>query len=720
MAAINGSHHAERNSPLRVLIVGAGIGGLTAAVALRRQGHDVEIFEQSKLAQETGAAIHLAPNANGLLRRLGLNVENIGGVECVGVIECLPHNNQVKYEVDNTKFAKMWQHAWYLVHRAHLHTALKNMAIDTDGFGKPAKLQVASRVKTVNAQNASIGLEDGTTIQADVVIGADGVHSMARANIPGGDLSPFDSGKSAFRFLIPTDTLASDPMTAGPTSKLGYLTMWIAEDRRVVMYPCSNNTMMNFVAIHPSRESEADVTGEGWQESASKARMLDIYKAFAPEVRAILEKAEDPKVWKLLDMKQMPTFIHEKLAVLGDAAHPFLPHQGQGGAQALEDAVVLAAVLPLGTKPSDIPERLQVYEQCRYERAHRIQNFTREAGLDAAEMATLGKKLDMHEYQAYNFGHDAWDFSTNALRKHLNTKDTALRFRAPIELGASPGPRRPLGLHPQSEALRLLRQSTPERARTYSVKFRTSQTYVQNLLPSGFAFTSPATVVSASLMCTTLSGMTWLGGGGYSHFGLYLHGVNYTKRDGSKVFGTYMPLLFEDLTDPIITGRDEVGMPKLFADIDVRPDGEQGCKILLVWRGVRFGELDICGLTKEQPVVNGVSLEQPHRGPGTPPAPPETGRFHYRYVPTVGEPGKTDAEYAVFVPNAAPEEGAEPPTNFVTKSASFSFDGKDWQSLPTLHHITSWLAAMPCLGVEEGRLTQSVGVTDISNARRLE
>lgn len=136
--------------------------------------------------------------------------------------------------------------------------------------------------------------------------------------------------------------------------------------------------------------------------------MLAIYDGFHSSVKAILEKAEEPKVWKLLDMEKMPTFVNGRLAVLGDAAHPFLPHQGQGGGQAIEDAVSLAAVLPLGTTTADVSDRLRVYEQCRYERAHKIQEFTRTAGKDAKDLAKDGKQLDMMEYQQYNFGHDAW------------------------------------------------------------------------------------------------------------------------------------------------------------------------------------------------------------------------------------------------------------------------------------------------------------------------
>lgn len=320
--------------PLRILIVGAGIGGLTAAIAFREQGHDVEIFEQSKMAQETGAAIHLAPNSNGLLRRMGLYAEDFGGVECVGFTNNLP-NGQPRFSMHTGHAAEKWKHPWHLVHRGQLHTTLKDRAIK-DG----ARLKLSSRVASVDPKTATITFEDGKTIRGDLVVGADGVHSKTRKSIPGGDLQPFDSGKSAFRFLIPTEALRSDPTTAPLLEKEGYLTMWIGDDRRMVMYPCNSGKMMNFVAIHPSRESASDISGQGgWQELGSKERLLQIYKDFAPSVQSILEKADGSKlkVWNLLDMAAVPGFVNTRLAIMGDAAHPFLPHQGKTPKLAVSD-----------------------------------------------------------------------------------------------------------------------------------------------------------------------------------------------------------------------------------------------------------------------------------------------------------------------------------------------------------------------------------------------
>lgn len=447
--------------------------------------------------------------------------------------------------------------------------------------------------------------------------------------------------------------------------------------------------------------------------------MLAIYQSFDSSVQAIIEKAEDPKVWKLLDMDKMPTFVHNRLALIGDAAHPFLPHQGQGGGQAIEDAVALAALIPQNTAPGDIPERLRLYNECRYERAHKIQDFTRTAGKDASELAAEGRKLDMMEYQKYNFGHDAFDFATNKLRRSLNSQDSAISFRSPLCFGPSPGPRRPLGSNASHEDIQRLRQAKPATFETISVRFKSSRTYLENLLPAGFSFTSPGTLAAASIRCTTLDGMTWLGDGGYSHCGLYIHGVNYTKGDGTKLFGTFLAVLFENLADPIITGRDELGAPKLFCDIAANVNGDNA-NVTLSWRGARFMEVNIRGLSnpqKQPAVTNGESTQHT---PGPPPPPPEQGQFAHRYVPAVGQPGKADADYFVFIPHDGPaNEGVEDQT-LTTVDASIAFDERDWQSLPTLHHLAKGLAEVPIYGIEEAKIVKGRGVNDLSGAFRIE
>jgi 2-polyprenyl-6-methoxyphenol hydroxylase-like FAD-dependent oxidoreductase len=262
---------------------------------------------------------------------------------------------------------------------------LKNAAISPEGRGIPAKLSTSSRVIGVDAETATVTLENGQIVQGDFVIGADGVHSVTRKGVAGRDIKPHSSGKSAFRFLISRKVAQDDPVTAKVVQAPGELIIWYGADRRVVVYPTTNNQLLNFVCIHPEAESEAG--SDGWNKRASLDQMLKIYEGFDPAIVALISKADEEslKAWTLLDMEVMSTWVKGKLALLGDAAHPFTPHQGQGAGQAIEDAASLAVVFPLDSKKEEITARLELFEKIRKERADRIQEYSRIAGSDLKE-----------------------------------------------------------------------------------------------------------------------------------------------------------------------------------------------------------------------------------------------------------------------------------------------------------------------------------------------
>lgn len=415
---LNGDASQSRSlqQGLKVLIIGAGIGGLTAAIAIRQQGHEVHVFESSRLASEIGAAIFVPPNANGVLRGLGVRVEEAGANLMNRMTYVLPDGT--KQSIDIQKAAQNWSHNWYMAHRQSLHKQLKDKALDAKGEGPRVILHVSSQVIHADPQYASITLSDGLQVEGDVVIGADGVHSKSRKFVLGGDVTPFSSGKSAFRFLLEKRCALEDPDTARFEFKDGEFMSWLGTDRRIIVYPTAHNTHLNFVCIHPEAESEAT---EDWGQTGNVDTMVKVFDSFEPAMKRLLGKAnpETLKVWKLLDMKRLEHWTTERLALIGDAAHPFLPHQGQGGAQAIEDAISIAVMLGADIKKENIPARLKLYQQARKERAHTIQEYTRLAGNASPENGPPFDRMKAINYYAI---HDEWRHSTELLRSHLQRK----------------------------------------------------------------------------------------------------------------------------------------------------------------------------------------------------------------------------------------------------------------------------------------------------------
>lgn len=324
----------------------------------------------------------------------------------------------------------------------------------------------------------------------------------------------------------------------------------------------------------------------------------------------------------------------------------------------------------------------------------------------------------MLDFNNFNFAHDEWHNTSHELNKWLWSRNGAAHWRQPTVFGPMPGPRQ----NHWGQAL----QSAGVNAtfRTYSVVFKTSSTYLQTLFPSpAFRFAMPGTKVEASFQCTELSGLDWLGGseGGYRLFGLWIHGVQYAKKDGSKLYGSYLPVLFESLADPITAGREELGMPKLFCDIDVRHSGVSS-EVLCSWRGKEFARLTLNGLHEETAAE--AELKKTNataaRSPMAPRPPPDNGLFVYRYVPAVGKKGEADAEYPVFIST----EGASTPRvvthTLATSKANIAKQSGDSQSLPTLHHIASTLAEIPVYGIVRATVEEGHGVDNMSHAVRIE
>jgi len=205
--------------------------------------------------------------------------------------------------------------------------------------------------------------------------------------------------------------------------------------------------------------------------------------------------------------------------------------------------------------------------------------------------------------------------------------------------------------------------------------------------------------------------MEWLGGSGYRHLGLYIHSVQYVQKNGKVLDGTFLPVLFESLTDPIVSGREELGMPKLYCSLDLWRR-ETSYRIQAGWQGATFGTF----------LLDGLKEVDPSEDKGTIGGEDDQGIIAYKYIPRVGDRGAPDVEHATFVSHA--QEAKVVPSRvhkvYTADKASISLDPLDWEALPTLHHVISRLAELPVYEVLSAKVVEGTGVPDVSSARRID
>jgi salicylate hydroxylase len=345
---------------LRIAVVGGGIGGLATAAFLRRAGLSATVYEQADEISEIGAGLVVAPNAVRLLRRLGrfeLFRETAVPLEVGWEFRRWQDGRVLFSQRMGAECERLYGEWCYTAHRADLLDTLLSAA----GEHRP---QLGARCVGVRHRDAEAELSfaDGSTATADVVIGADGTHSVVRdavrnAEAPG---PPRFSGVCAYRCLIPAGR--APEFALRPVQ-----TLWLGPGHHFVHYPISAGRYVNVVAFAPARDWRV----ESW---TAEGRIEDLRAEFAgwdPRLDRLVAAADRTGRWALLDRDPLPRWADGPIAVTGDAAHPMFPFLGQGAAQAIEDAAVLARCL--AGDPGDPPAALRRYEALRKPRTTRVQ-----------------------------------------------------------------------------------------------------------------------------------------------------------------------------------------------------------------------------------------------------------------------------------------------------------------------------------------------------------
>lgn len=352
---------------LNIAIVGAGIGGLSAALALQRAGFRPVVLEQAPVLAEVGAGISLSPSAAHALNHLGL-AETLRTKAYHPEDQCVRHYKDARplsWINRGRSLVEKYGERYYLIHRADVHDALAAAVRANDA----AAIELGRRCRRVgqDATGVDIEFEDGSRRRFDAVVGADGSRSIVRNEIFG-MLEPQYTGYIAWRGLVPMELVP--PEILEPPSGV-----FLGPGHLVNRYPVRCGQLLNFVAF---AERQA-WTEEGWSIRSTVEELLAEFTGWTPWVLRFMELVPPNQLfkWGLFDREPLARWTQGRVTLLGDAAHPILPFLGHGAVLAIEDAVVLARAFAAA---GGIDEAYERYERARRERAAFVVLESRKAG----------------------------------------------------------------------------------------------------------------------------------------------------------------------------------------------------------------------------------------------------------------------------------------------------------------------------------------------------
>lgn len=379
-------------------MVGAGIAGLTLAAALSRCNVDCAVFEQTALLSEVGAGIQVAPNAARLLHRLSLERRLRRHAVRPDALEMRrwEDGTLLRRTSLGAECAEAFGAPYYTVHRADLHRELLELL-------PGGVLHLGLRVDAIedNGDTALLRFSDGSSVTADVVVGADGIHSQVRQVIAAD--RPRFSGQSIYRALI--------PMSRGPSLfEEPKVVLWLGPGRHCVSYPVSAGTQLNLAATVPAGDWDV----ESWSALGRVSDLAAHYRDWTDDVVTLTSAPDSVSRWALHDRDTINRWALGRIAVVGDAAHPMLPFFAQGANQAIEDAMVLAGCLR-DTSREAVPNALRRYESIRMPRTAHVHEVSRQNTTmlhlpDGADQRARDEALTASaalRSQAWLYGYDA-------------------------------------------------------------------------------------------------------------------------------------------------------------------------------------------------------------------------------------------------------------------------------------------------------------------------
>ncbi|RXZ38206.1 3-hydroxybenzoate 6-monooxygenase [Oxalobacteraceae bacterium CAVE-383] len=355
---------SNKSTPATIIIVGGGIGGMAAALALSRLGIRIKLLEQSSQIGEIGAGVQLAPNAFAALDALGVGQaarNRAVFAERLVMMDAVDGQEVGTFPVDE-RFRRRFGNPYAVIHRADIHTSIYEAVAQSPLIEFFTSTHVVELIQ--GEREATVVDSNGKRYTGDAVIGCDGVKSVIRDKLIGDEARV--SGHVVYRAVVPVDEMPAD-------LRWNEAAIWVGPNCHLVHYPLRGGQQFNLVVTFHSREQEVWGVREG-----SKEEVLSYFQGICDRPRQLLDAPKTWKRWSTADRDPIGNWVHGRAVLLGDAAHPMLQYLAQGACMAIEDAVTLGEAVKYCD--FDLDAAFKLYEKSRVTRTARTVLSAREMG----------------------------------------------------------------------------------------------------------------------------------------------------------------------------------------------------------------------------------------------------------------------------------------------------------------------------------------------------